>query len=195
MARDSLIPPQSFDEILAWLNPDREAAGQIYVQLRNDLSKIFTWNHCSDPDGLTDEVFDRVAKKVHLLRNTFVGDPKLFFYGVARNLIKEQTKQVKTQVSLEGANLPAVQPNEIEEETATMREECLQSCLKKLNSEKRELILNYYAREKQSKIDHRIELARQLGTSVETLRVRVYRIRATLDQCIERCLNSKAYRK
>ena len=195
MARDSVIPPQSFDEILAWLNPDREVAGQMYVQLRNDLSKIFTWNHCSDPDGLTDEVFDRVAKKVHLLRNTFVGDPKLFFYGVARNLIKEQTKHVKTQVSLEGADLPAVQPNEIEEETAAMREECLQSCLKKLSSEKRELILNYYAREKQSRIDHRIDLARQLGTSVETFRVRVYRIRATLEQCIERCLNSKTYRK
>ena len=195
MARDSAIPPQSFDEILAWLDPNREVAGHLYVQLRHDLARIFTWNHCSDPESLTDEVFDRVAKKVHHLRSTFVGDPRLFFYGVARNLIKEQAKQVKTQVSLDDADLPAVQPNEIEEETASMREECLQSCLKRLSSEKRELILNYYAREKQSRRDHRIDMAGQLNTSVETLRVRVYRIRATLEQCIERCLNSKTYRR
>jgi RNA polymerase sigma factor (sigma-70 family) len=195
MARDTVIPPESFDEILAWLNPDREVAGQMYVQLRHDLSRIFTWNHCGDPESLTDEVFDRVAKKVHHLRSTFVGDPRLFFYGVARNLIKEQAKQVKTHVSLDGADLPAVQPNDIEEETASMREECLQSCLKRLSSDKRQLILNYYAEEKQSKIDHRIDMARQLGTSVETLRVRVYRIRARLEQCIERCIDSKTYRK
>lgn len=167
----------------------------MYVQLRQDLSKIFTWNRCSDPEGLTDEVFDRVAKKVHSLRSTFVGDPRLFFYGVARNLIKEQTKQVKIQVSLESADLPAVPPTEIEEETTSTRDECLQACLKKLSSEKRELILNYYAKDKQSKIDHRVEMARQLGTSVETLRVRVYRIRGTLEECIERCLNRTAHRK
>ena len=64
MARDSAIPAESFDEILGWLNPDRDVAGSIYVQLRNDLAKIFTWNRCPDPEGLTDEVFDRVAKKV-----------------------------------------------------------------------------------------------------------------------------------
>src|ERR1051326_1906328 len=110
MARDTVIPPESFDEVLAWLNPDREVAGQMYVQLRHDLSRIFTWNHCVDPESLTDEVFDRVAKKVHHLRSTFVGDPRLFFYGVARNLIKEQAKQVKTHVSLEAPNRRQVSP-------------------------------------------------------------------------------------
>jgi len=194
MARDSSIPPESFDEVLAWLNPDREAAGVIYVQLRHDLAKIFSWNHCNDPEGMTDEVFDRVARKVHRLRDTFDGDPRLFFYGVARNLIKEIPKKVKTHVSLEDSDLPASSTSEAEE-TASMREECLQSCLQKLSPEKRELILNYYAREKQAKIQHRNELARQLGTSVETLRVRVYRIRLSLEECIEHCLNRMAQGK
>ena len=36
-------------EILAWLNSDRDVAGQMYVQLRHDLARIFTWNRCSDP--------------------------------------------------------------------------------------------------------------------------------------------------
>jgi RNA polymerase sigma factor (sigma-70 family) len=187
MARSSVIPPESFDEILAWLDPDREVAGPIYVELRFGLTKIFTWNHCPDPEGLTDETIDRVARQVHQLRQTFEGDPRLFFYGVARNLVRESQKKYKSHVSLEGVDLPSP-PAELEEENAAMREECLLSCLQKINSEKRDLILAYYAREKQAKIDHRTEMARQLGVSVETLRVRAYRIRATLEKCIEGCL-------
>ena len=63
MARDSAIPTESFEEILAWLDPDREIAASLYLRLREDLAKIFKWRGCSDPEGLTDEVFDRVAKE------------------------------------------------------------------------------------------------------------------------------------
>jgi len=195
MARNSVIPPESFDEILAWLNPDREVAGTIYVQLRNDLTKIFTWNRCPDPEGLTDEVFDRVARKVHDLRHSFVGEPKLFFYGVARNLLKEVPKKVKTQISLQGTE-PASNPlADVAEETASMREDCLRSCLEKLSQDKRELIIAYYAKDKQAKIDNRTEIAQRLGISVETLRVKAYRIRGTLEECIERCLNCMAHNR
>ena len=195
MTRDSAIPPESFDEILAWLNTDREMAGSIYVQLRHDLTKIFTWNRCPDPEGLADEVFDRVAKKIHHLSQTYVGDPKLYFYGVARNLIKEIPKKIKIQTSLQGTE-PASDPRrEAEQETATMREDCLRSCLLKLSEDKRELILAYYAKDKQAKIDHRTEMAQRLGISVETLRVKAYRIRSTLEQCIERCLDRMAQNK
>src|ERR1044072_5878407 len=140
MARDSAIPPESFDEILAWLNPDRDVAGTIYVQLRQDLTKIFTWNRCPDPDGLTDEVFDRVAKKDHDVRKTYVCEPKLYFYGVARNLIKKIPKKIKTQRWLQGAEQASDTRHVSEQETANMREDCLRSCLQKLRKDKRELI-------------------------------------------------------
>jgi RNA polymerase sigma factor (sigma-70 family) len=195
MARDSAIPPESFDAILAWLNPDRDMAATIYVQLQHDLAKVFTWNRCPDPEGLTDEVFDRVARKVHHLRQTFVGDPKLYFYGVARNLIKEIPKKAKTQLPLEGTE-PASNPLEdVEEEAAMIREECLRKCLQKLSEDKRELIIAYYTKEKQAKIDHRTEIAQRLGISVETLRVKAFRIRGTLEECIERCLDRMAQHK
>jgi RNA polymerase sigma factor (sigma-70 family) len=188
MARDRAIPPQSFDEILDWLHPDREEAANLYVQLRNDLTKIFAWNRCADPDGLTDEVFDRVARKVFAVRQSYEGDPRLFFYGVARNLLKESPKRIKKQLPLEGTDLP-VSEAAVEDETARMRDDCLHVCLQELSAEKRKLVLDYYAKEKQAKIDHRTELARELGISVESLRVRVHRIRGTLEKCIERCLD------
>lgn len=195
MARDSAIPPESFNEILAWLNPDRDLAASMYLQIRADLAKIFTLNNCSNPEGLTDEAFDRLAKKIHELRQNYQGDPRFYLYGIARNLIKEELKKVKNQVSLDDFEPPAKTVDETEQEPAELLEECLHSCLKKLDAQKRKLILGYYAKEKQAKIDHRAKLAKQLGTNVETLRVRVYRIRATLEECIERCMDRKAKRK
>ena len=192
MAPHSVIPPESFDEILAWLNPDRDVAGSIYVQLRHDLTRIFLWAGCRDPEGLTDETFDRVAKKVHDVAPGYEGDPKHYFHGVARNLIKEDAKNVMKRVPLENVEPEARESVWVEEETSIMLEECLQTCLQKLSVEQRDLIVKYYAKEKQAKIDQRAELARQLGTSVQTLRVRVHRLRGALEKCIERCLDKKA---
>jgi RNA polymerase sigma factor (sigma-70 family) len=190
MARDSAIPPESFEEILAWFNPDRDVAAAMYVQLRHDLARMFLWGRCADPEGMTDEAFDRVARKVHDVRPTYEGDPRLYFRAVANNLIKENHKKIKTQLPLEGIDLAGPPVSETEDETADI-EECLQLCLKKLGADKRELIKGYYAREKQAKIDHRNELAQKFGITVETLRVRVFRIRESLAECIQRCLKRK----
>ena len=184
------IPPEAFDEILAWLNPDREVAGEMYVQLRHDLSKLFSWKGCQDPDGLTDEVFDRVARKVHDVRPTYEGDPRLYFRAVANNVMKEHFRKVKTQVPLESVDLLKQQVTATQDEN-TDRSECLQLCLQELSSDKRELILAYYAKEKQAKIQHRNELAQSFGIPVETLRVKAHRIRVSLEQCLERCLKRK----
>jgi len=191
MARDSAIPPESFEEILAWLNPDRDVAAAMYVQLRRDLGKMFTWGRCTDPEGMTDDAFDRVARKIHDVRPTYEGDPRLYFRAVANNLIKENHKKAKSQLPLDGIDLPEPAVTETDDETAAAIEECLHQCLQKLSTEKRELILAYYAKEKQAKIDSRNELAQKFGISVETLRVRVFRIRESLAECIGRCLKRK----
>ncbi len=195
MARDSAVPPESFEEILAWLHPDREVAATMYVQLRHDLAKIFTFRGCSDPEGLTDDVFDRVAKKIREVRPTYIGDPRLYFRAVANNVVKEDLKRIKTQVSLEEPELQEPTTTERDEDDTEDIEECLRSCLQEFSPENRKLIIDYYAKEKQAKIDYRSELAHQFGISVETLRVKVYRIRISLQGCIERCLKSKAHRK
>ena len=195
MPPDSPVPPESFEEILAWLNPDREIAATMYVQLRHDLAKIFTFRGCGDPEGLTDEVFDRVAKKLHEIQPTYIGDPRLYFRAVANNVVKEELKRAKTLVALEESELPEPITTERDEDDTEDIEECLRSCLQKLSAENRKLIVEYFAKEKQAKIDHRSELAQQFGISVENLRVKVYRIRVSLQGCIERCLKSKAQQK
>ena len=43
-----------------------------------------------------------------------------------RNLIKEIPKRTKTQVSLEGSDFAATPAHKVEDETANLREDCLQ---------------------------------------------------------------------
>jgi DNA-directed RNA polymerase specialized sigma24 family protein len=197
MVSDSITNPDDFDEILDWLDPDREVAANMYVQLRHDVARIFVWNACPDPEGLTDEVFDRVARKVHTLRQTYEGDPRLFFYGVARNLVKETAKKIKTYASFDEARLilRRAQVDDLDQkEVIDARGNCLRSCLKQLDSEQRKLILDYYSMGKQGNIPHRAKMAAQLGISLETLRVRIYRIRVNLEQCTKRCLNRQGFK-
>lgn len=179
MARDSAIPPESFEKILAWLNADREIAANRYVQLRHDLEKIFIWRDCPDPEGLTDEVFDRVAKKVHEIKGTYEGDPRLYFRAVANNLSKETLKKIKSQVPLDDINLSQqpITKNERDEEVLTVLEECMA----KLSPDARELLCSYYLVENRD----REKLSADLAISYKTLRVRVYRIRQRLRMMIE----------
>lgn len=186
---------EQFDELLAWLDPaDRERAGEKYETIRRSLIKILTWGGCVDAEGMADETFNRVAGKVQELRRTFEGDPALYFYGVAKRLMKECRRSAMTHLTLEEAGPPpTVPPEEAGQEEALEREsDCLHRCLNELGPRDRELVLAYYARDKQAKIDHRKELALQLGILSNALRVRVYRIRAALEACIERCLGEKA---
>jgi RNA polymerase sigma factor (sigma-70 family) len=195
MPRNPDFPPERFDDLLAWFDPDPEVASSIYLSIRHSLLRIFAWNRCSDPEGMTDETFDRVARQVPTLRHSFEGNPRLFFYGVANNLIREYRKKIKLHVPIEEIELPQPPAQYLEEETGETRRKCLGKCLQTLPKDKRELVLNYYAKEKQAKIIHRAEMARELGISIETLRVRVLRIRTTLEDCIERCLEEVMKKK
>src|SRR6202165_5793872 len=146
-------PPDSFDDLLNWLDPDRERAGQLYEEIRSELIKIFGWSRCLDPEGMADETFHRVARKIFELRKTYEGKPKLFFFGVANNMIKEYQKTIPMRVSIEDVDPPTTSAEKIDSEEESDRMiECLQKCLKRVRRNKRELLVTYYEKEKQAKI-------------------------------------------
>lgn len=188
MPRHPVITQEKFDELLAWLDPEREPAGNKYEDLRRSLIKIFTWRECDDAESLADETINRVANRVHELRQTYKGDPAFYFYGVANNLIKEYQRKMKLQVPLEEINAPAVSGAEEPDEDLDREYECLLRCLQRLDADNRQLIMDYYLKEKQEKIDYRKSLAQRLGITMNTLRMRTYRIRAVLEDCIAQCL-------
>jgi len=191
MSKLSVLKQDDFDKLLAWLHHDREQAGQKYETIRESLIKIFSWRSYDDAEDLADEVINRVATKVRGLVDNYEGDPAPYFYGVAKKILLECERREQPHPLDETMKAPDTATQPEEDLAATRREECLQKCLRELDADDRMLILAYYQKSKQAKIDYRKALARQFGLGTNALRVKVFRIRAHLKKCIKQCLQNE----
>lgn len=181
---------EDFEKLLAWLHPDREQAGHKYEAIRESLIKVFSWRGYNDAEDLADEVITRVAMKTRELADSYVGDPALYFYGVAKNVVRECERREQHMPLDPRLKAPDTTTEPGAVEARARREECLQKCLRELDADDRMLILAYYQKSKQAKIDYRKALARQLGMGTNALRVKVFRIRGHLKKCINKCLQT-----
>ena len=175
--------PQEFESLLSWLNPDPERAGEKYETIRRGLIKIFTARRCTDAEDLADETINRVSHRVAQLRESYVGDPATFFYGVAKRVMLEEKVRKPQDASAQFPSEALEAPQDDE-----YRYTCLEKCMAELDPQSRELILQYYLQAGRLKIDARARLAEQLNIEPNALRVRVHRIRERLHKCIEECL-------
>lgn len=178
-----------FNTLLAWLNPDSEAAALTYETIRADLMKIFRWRGCSDPEGMADETIIRVTRKVGEMAASYTGSPVRYFYGVAKNVLHEYDRRRDTSLSTQPEQF--VLPEWPFEEEAQSRErmyECFEWCLKRLEPVERKVVVGYYEGRGRTKIEARKRLAARLKIDLNALRVRTGRIRAKLRECIEKCL-------
>jgi RNA polymerase sigma factor (sigma-70 family) len=177
--KKSPLTTEGFEILLKWLDPDRETAGEKYEEIHFKLTKIFARRGCNNPEELADKTIDRVIQKITEIASSYRGDPKLYFYGVAKNIFLEY---VKAPTAFRP--LPQPYPPDLKEQ----QYRCLDECLTELGAEKRAFILQYYEGEKRSKIRRRKELADSLGITLVTLRTRMQRLKATLRKCVKDCL-------
>lgn len=191
--REQAITAEAFDQLLGWLDPDRERAGERYEEIRRKLIKIFIYRGCQESEELADETINRVIKRIDEVADGYTGEPALYFYGVAQNVYREYLRRPAPQplpVLAHEPSAAAVQAAIPPVEDTEQRHECLEECLRRLPAADRELIVEYYAEEKQAKIDHRKQLTGLLQLLPNTLRRRTQRIRERLRECIGRCLES-----
>jgi RNA polymerase sigma factor (sigma-70 family) len=181
MKHERPVTQAAFDSLLSWLGPDRESAAEKYEQIRRRLIKLFTCRGRLDAEDLADETINRVTLKAPDLAREYVGDPSLYFYGVAHKVFMEVLRR-RPQVPLP----PPPDPAEAEE--AEREQECLDRCMAGLPGANRELLLDYYRDDGRAKIDHRKEMAARLGVAQNALRIRVHRIRAAVQECLRSCL-------
>jgi DNA-directed RNA polymerase specialized sigma24 family protein len=178
------LTQEAFDQLLASFAPDREAAGKKYLEVRENLIRLFVWRGCPFPEDHADETFNRVARKIsegEEIRNTAA-----YVIGVARLLVLEIIKAD----SKKREALDEWQRSDRSEDTQTeLRIECLQQCLRGLSPDNRELILQYYQGDKREKIENRRQLSDRLGLAINSLRMRALRLREQLQACVEECLN------
>lgn len=106
--KDRPVSREAFDQMLVWLDTDRERAGQKYEEIRYRLIKIFVCHGCIDPEGLADETIDRVIHKVPEIAPNYAGNPALYFSGVARYILLEYKIEQPHCVSC-----PLIRPNRL----------------------------------------------------------------------------------
>lgn len=178
MVKERVLTPESFEALLSWLAQDREKAGEKYEAIRHRLIVFFTGRGCLEADELADETITRVAIKLPQLINGYQGDPAYYFYGVARNVFQEHLRRVPNVIKL--PPMPTV--------WSELQYVCMEKCMEKLPPQSRQMFERYHSGEEPGRTESRQSLAEQLGIALNALRIRVYRVRATLKMCIEECL-------
>jgi len=190
MAKETAITQEKFDVLLNWLDRNREAAGQKYEKIRQRLIRVLLRRGCFEAEDLADETINRVTERLPQIAASYVGEPTLYFYGVADKIYLEWLRKQK-QINRH-LELPATDNHpEPENETPAAEYECLESCLETLPDEQRRSVVEYYRNEKSAKIETRRVLAEKAGISVNALQVKMFRIRARLKECLQKCLAEK----
>lgn len=181
------ISQDSFEELLDWLDTDREQAGRKYESIRSRLINIFYARGCHTAEELADETIDRVARKVKTLHESYRGKPAVYFYAVAKKILLEYSRQPKP------AELPAVIVYEkSSDENVEIYHDCLENCLQTFLPVQREFIRKYYREEKRAKLELRKKMEQELGISSEVLRIRAFRMRKILQKCVITCIEERA---
>src|SRR5262245_61236326 len=117
------LTKESFERLLDWLDRDRDRAGRRYEEIRNQLIKIFVCRGTTMPEDLADETIDRVARKVPEIAGSYVGEPALYFCGVAQLVHLEYLRKKPKTLP------PNVASDSIE--TADLRVECFDQCMER----------------------------------------------------------------
>ncbi len=179
--------PDDFNLFLGWLDPNIEKAAQRYETIRRNLITIFTRRGCHRSEELADETFNRVMRRLPQMINTYEGEPARYIVVVARNLHLEYIKEIEKLESLpehDHTSLSIQQPDDSKEQDFA----CLEHCLRQLSAQQRKLVVEYYHESRRAKIDHRRQMADEMGINMNALRIRAHRIRAGLEECLKKCL-------
>lgn len=196
LMKDWDLTPEAFDQLLRQLDADRERAGERYERIRQKLMKFFKWRGCEAMEEYTDRTIDRVARKIVEGAELHVGDPYLYFHGVALNILKEHWREPAREREafdeLPALHAPSHNPYEQQEQDLEHREkeqrlDCLNECVQELSGKQLDLITRYHEAEGLDKA-RRKALAESLKLPLNALRIRAYRIRVGLENCVETCI-------
>lgn len=178
-----------FDKFLATLDEDRNQAAEKYIALRERLERFFEWRGMENAEELTDIVFDRATKKI--IEGEDVKNGEAFCVSVAKFVLLEGRREsFKTtdleENSKEVSSLTKDNEDNIDE-AKSKQLKCLDKCLKKLPEEKRKLIVGYFDTDEETMIGTRKRLAEKIGINLNSLRIRVSRLKTKVEKCTKKC--------
>jgi hypothetical protein len=82
-----------FAALLAWLDESREPAAKAYEEIRQQLIMFYHYNGLRDAEACADQTFDRMAKNILDKKIVRAGNPRPYFLGFARKILKERLRK------------------------------------------------------------------------------------------------------
>ena len=186
--KKGLLTPEAFASFLFWLSPDQAQAARKYLDLRQEIVKLFIRKGCAHADELADRTLDRVVNIAHLEPGKYSSAIALCC-GVARNVWLEYLRE-KTHELLEDDRITT--PQFPDDNFSEQELQCLSHCLDQLSNRDRDLIVKYHQFQGREKIEMRKQLADAYG-GLNKLRIAAYRIRLRLHDCVSSCVQRSAY--
>lgn len=171
---------------------DREEASREYERARQKLIRYFEWRSVLGAEDWADETMNRAARRID--EGQKIDKLMSYLYGVARHIYKEilrDPNQNAANVDDLDRNLPDNKPVFVDPDA---RQLCFDKCLAGLSTDNQDLILEYFQGEGGVKIRGRQSIADRLEIPLNALRIRVHRIRKSLENCIADCLRQNLVR-
>jgi DNA-directed RNA polymerase specialized sigma24 family protein len=182
------LTAETFDALLDLFSEDREVAAREYEKLRSGLERYFQFKGCSDPTGLANKTIDRVASKIDGFDRTRNIRPTAYFYGFASKILLEQRRASMREVELTDDQF-MIHAEPTDTDSREKRLECLDSCVLSLKVTERELFIGYYVTEPHDRKKAREQLSEKNACSPSSLYTKIFRIKASLRVCIEKCVS------
>ena len=182
MKRERDPTREEFDKLLLWLDPNCDEAGNKLNLIHRRMTKILVSRGCVDAETLADEVVNRVAVRVEIVRNGY-SDPLRCFIGFLGKVYKEYLREQHK----ESHARPPEPPRPAED--LEREDQCLRKCLEELNPHERNVVVRYFQGEKGQRIIERQKLAAELNLTANALRIQAFRLRKRAVQCLRRCLD------
>jgi len=173
------LTPEEFDKLLTHLDADREQAGVLYNHLHERLVNYFRFKGLTSPEDAADETFDRVGVK--LGHGEEVREIEGYSFGVARIIVLEQQrKQARKLAALNVVKYIHSFTHHPDERVFIL----MRRCLSQLPTKDRDLIAEYFVEASGDDLTRlRLELAEKMEVTLNTLRLRIHRLRLKLESC------------
>jgi RNA polymerase sigma factor (sigma-70 family) len=157
---------------LSILDSDPDRAEARYRDLRRQLVRFLEWRNCPEPEDAAQEALARGFKRIAGGTDTSVSGVRSYFFGIAKNLVKEGWKPRREELLDPTGWEQAVSPERhVEQVEARL---ALVQYLRRLNRSERTLLVRYYT-------EDRTVLCHELGVTPANLRVTVHRIRRKIE--------------
>ena len=171
--------PEELEKLLAWFDSDREKAAVKFQSTNERLIRVFTSRGCVDADALADEVMNRVAVRIDTVIVKYP-DPVRCCLAFIDNVYHEWYRDQCRKANAKPPPTPRP-PEELERE-----DECLRQCLETIIKPDRDLFERYFQSDEPIKV--RKKLALDLALTANALRIRAFKIRKKVHQCLVDCL-------